>query len=72
MSKLQELQNLSLATTYEVDNNFDSDKIIKMRLRVCHDQINPNRSEFDVENMEKTKDSIKNIPILANVILVYF
>jgi len=68
LSKLQELQNLSLATTYEIDSNFDSDKFIKMRLRVCHDQINPNRSEFDVENMEKTKDSIKNIPILANVI----
>jgi len=68
LSKLQELQNLSLATTYEIDSNFDSDKFIKMRLRVCHDQINPNKSEFDVENMEKTKDSIKNIPILANVI----
>ena len=68
MNIAKELQHLSLGTTYEIDNSFDSDKFIKMRLRVCHDQINPNRSEFNVENMEKTKDSIKNIPILANVI----
>ena len=68
MNTAKELQHLSLATSYEIDNSFDSDKFIKMRLRVCHDQINPNRSEFNVENMEKTKDSIKNIPILANVI----
>ena len=68
MNKTKELQHLSLATTYEVDNTFDSDKFIKMNLRVCHDGINPNRSCFDVDNMEKAKDSIVNIPILANVI----
>ncbi len=68
MSKVQELQHLSLATTYEVDNTFDSEKYIRMSLRVCHDGINPNRSAFEVSDMEKTKDSIKNIPILANVI----
>lgn len=69
MSKKNKLQHLSLATTYEIDNSFDSDKFIKMRLRVCHDGDNPNRSHFEVDDMEKTKDSIKNIPILANVIV---
>lgn len=68
MSKVKELQNISLATTYEIDDSFDSDKFIKMRLRVCHDGVNPNRSSFKVEDMEAAKDSIKNIPILANVI----
>ena len=68
MANIQELQHLSLATTYEIDNSFDSEKFIKMRLRVCHDQKNPNKSYFEVDNMEKAKDSIKNIPILANVI----
>lgn len=68
MSEVKELQNLSLTTTYEIDNTFDSEKFIKMQLRVCHDGINPNRSSFDIENMEKAKDSIVNIPILANVI----
>lgn len=68
MSKVQELQHVSLATTYEVDNTFDSDKFIKMRLRVCHDGVNPNSSNFEVADMEKAQDTIKNIPILANVI----
>lgn len=68
MGKVQELQNVSLATTYEIDDTFDSEKFIKMRLRVCHDGKNPNSSNFEVDNMEKSKDSIQNIPILANVI----
>ncbi len=68
MSKVKELQHVSLATTYETDNTFDSDKFIKMRLRVCHDGVNPNKSSFEVSDMEKAQDSIKNIPVLANVI----
>ena len=68
MSEVQELQHLSLATTYEVDESFDSEKYIKMRLRVCHDGVNPNKSAFVVSDMENAKDSIENIPILANVI----
>ena len=66
-TEVQTLENLSLKTTYEIDNTFDSDKFIKMRIRVCHDGVNPNKSSFNVEDMEKAKDSIKNIPILANV-----
>ena len=68
MSKLQELQHLSLATTYEVDETFDSDKFIKMCLRVAHDGKNPNSSSFEVSDMDNAKESIKNIPILAHVI----
>ena len=68
MSEAQELQHLSLATTYEIDESFDSEKYIKMRLRVCHDGVNPNKSAFVVSDMENAKDSIENIPILANVI----
>jgi hypothetical protein len=64
----EELKHLSLATTYEVDDTFDSEKFIKLKLRVCHDGVNPNSSKFDVDDMEKSKDSMKNIPILANVI----
>jgi len=62
-------ENASLAVSYEIDETFDSDKYIKMRLRVCHDGINPNSSEFNIEDMERAKESIKNIPILAHVIL---
>ena len=64
-----ELKYISLATTYEIDTNFDSDKFIKLNLRVCHDGTNPNGSTFKVDDMSKAEDSIKNIPILAHVIL---
>jgi hypothetical protein len=64
-----EIQNISLATSFEIDNTFDSDKFIKMRLRVCHDGKNPNSSYFEVDDMSKAKESIYNIPILANVIV---
>lgn len=63
-----ELKHISLATTYEIDDSFDSDKFIKMRLRVCHDGKNPNNSYFELKDMKKAEDSIVNIPILANVI----
>jgi hypothetical protein len=68
LSKEKELKYLSLATTYEVDDSFDSDKFIKLRLRICHDGVNPNHSSFQVDSMENAKESIYNIPILANVI----
>ena len=61
-------ENASLVASYEIDETFDSDKYIKMRLRVCHDGVNPNKSEFNILDMEKSEDSIKNIPILANVV----
>lgn len=65
---MDDLRAVSLATTYEIDKSFDSDKFIKMRLRVCHDGTNPNNSNFVVDDMDKAKDSVVNIPILAHVI----
>lgn len=65
---VEELRILSLNTTYEIDGTFDSEKFMKVRLRVCHDGKNPNGSYFELEDMEKAKDSLKNIPILANVV----
>ena len=67
MMALNELNNLSLAVTYDLDESFDTERFIKMRLRVCHDGINPNGSNFNVDDMESAKDTLKNIPILANV-----
>ena len=64
MSKLQELKHLSLAATYEVDDSFDSDKFIKLRLRVCHEGKNPNQSYFEPENIEKPKIPLLIFPFL--------
>lgn len=63
--------NLSTATlpvTYELDKSFDTERFIKMRLRVCHDGVNPNGSNFNIDDMNAAQDSLKNIPILANVV----
>lgn len=68
MAEINELKHVSVATTYDLTDNFDSDKFIKMRLRVCHDGTNPNGSHFELADMTKAQDGIKNIPILANVI----
>lgn len=62
---MEKLKNISIATTYELDDTFDSEKFIKLRIRVCHDGENPNGSHFSLENIDKAKDSIKNIPVLG-------
>lgn len=64
-----DIKNISLPLTFEVDDNFNSDRFIKLRLRFMHDGENPNGSFFQMENMEKAKPSLANIPILANVVV---
>jgi len=57
------LEHLSLAATYEVDESFDSEKFIKMRLRICHNGENPNGSYFELEDMKRAMGSLSNIHI---------
>ena len=59
---------LKLAATYTVDDSYDSDKFLKLRIRVMHDGANVNGSRFAVESMRDAEASIKNVPILANVV----
>jgi hypothetical protein len=68
MSKAKDFDRAELAVFYTVDETFDSDKFIKMRLRIAHDGVNPNKSSFQIETFENAKESIYNIPILANII----
>lgn len=54
--------------SYSVDKTFDSDKFVKIRCRVCHDDESPNKTYFTKETMEKAnKESLEYIPILAHV-----
>ena len=62
------IENGSLTICYEVDNNYDSDRFIKLKLNVMHDGKNFNMSSFDKKSIEKAKPSIFNVPILANTI----
>lgn len=61
-------ERISMATCYSIDEKFDSDKFIKLRLKLCHDGENPAGSTFTAESLKDASDSIKNIPILAYVV----
>lgn len=60
--------NTSYVVKYEKDNTFDSEKFLKLRLRVCHDGVSPNKTFCTKEVMENAADSIEYIPILAHTI----
>lgn len=54
--------------SYSVDKAFESDKFLKIRCRVCHDDESPNKTYFTKATMEKAnKESLEYIPILAHV-----
>lgn len=54
--------------SYSIDKTFESDKFLKIRCRVCHDDESPNKTYFTKATMEKAnKESLEYIPILAHV-----
>ncbi len=57
----------SFIMSYSVDNTFDSDRFLKLRLRVCHDGESPNKTYFTKETMEEANKTLEYIPLLANV-----
>ena len=63
-----ELKNFSMAMKYAVDETFDSERFIKLKIYVMHNGKNPNRSHFSDEAIEAAKPTLANIPILAHVI----
>ena len=61
------LKNINFNVAYDVDKQFDSDKFLKLRMRVCHDGVSPNKTNFTKETMEEANAEIEYIPNLANV-----
>ena len=53
---------------YEADNTFDNDKFMKLKIYVQHDGKNFNGSSFSLEAIDSAKESLKNVPVLANVV----
>ena len=68
MGDVNVLKDMTFVASYEIDDTFDSDKFIKMRMRICHDGLNPNNSFLELDTINNAEKSIYNIPILANVI----
>lgn len=58
----------NIKVTCSLDDNFNCEKFLKLRLKVCHDGVNKNNSIFSIDSFEKAKNSISLIPILANVV----
>lgn len=58
-----------LPLTFSIDKDYRSDKFIKLRMRLCHDGVNPNGSKLALEDMLARKDSLAESPILAHVYL---
>jgi hypothetical protein len=65
---MKHMDHNNFVMSYSVDSKFESDKFVKIRCRVCHDEESPNKTYFTKETMEKAnKESLEYIPILAHV-----
>lgn len=64
---LDEFNHVSLATTYKIDESFNDDRFIRLRLRICHSGVNLNGSNFSIQSFEKAKPSLINACILGEV-----
>ena len=53
---------------FQVDDTFDDDRFMRVRIAVMHNGENLNRSSFSTDVIKNAKDSFANIPVLAHVI----
>lgn len=63
--------NMQIVTTpscYKIDDSFDNEKFVRVRIAVMHTGENLNHSSFSLETIENAKESFSNVPILANVV----
>lgn len=55
-------------SVFKVDDKFNDERFMKVRVAVMHSGENLNRSSFDTNVIKAAKDTFKNIAVLANVI----
>lgn len=56
-----------LPVCYSIDENFDSDKFIRLRLDFAHDGLNFNRSRFTKELLYEKRNSLFLSPVLGHI-----
>lgn len=61
-------QIVKTPSMFKVDDKFDDERFMRVRIAVMHSGINLNKSSFETKVIKSAKDSFANIPILANVI----
>lgn len=54
-------------SVFAVDNTFDDERFMRIRVAAMHDNINRNNSRFSLDVIKAAKDTFANIPILADV-----
>ncbi len=60
-------QRINLPLEYAVQPSFDEERFTKLRLKVMHNGLNRNNSNFDDDAIQDAAPSLANIPILAFV-----
>lgn len=61
-------QIVKTPSCFKVDDKFDDERFMRVRIAVMHSGTNLNKSSFDTKVIRAAKDTFANIPILANVI----
>ena len=61
---------LQTPSIFQVDDAFDDPRFMRVRIAVMHSGENLNKSVFQTETIKKAKETFKNVPILANVIVL--
>lgn len=66
--KMKKTIYASLPVNYSIDNSFDDEKFIKLRLDFAHDGINRKKTRFSSELLEAKKNSLFLSPLLGHII----
>lgn len=61
----KELKIVKLPVSYSVTDSFDSERFMKLRVKVMHTGLNLNNSNFSLAAIEKARPTLANIPLLA-------
>lgn len=59
---------VNIPASFSFTREIDSVELAPVTIKACHDDINKNRSNIDIEVIKEAADSFKNRPILAEII----
>jgi hypothetical protein len=63
----KEKRIVTTPSLFEIDESFQDERFMKIRVCAMHSGVNENHSCFSVDTILEAKDTFKNIPILARV-----
>lgn len=63
-----DVQIVKTPSVFNVDNSFEDERFMRIRIAVMHSGENLNHSSFSTEVIRAAKDTFGDIPILANIV----